>query len=138
MPALFPEGGCVTRKQVQCFPSRLLETLKREIEPHNDLQNRPPGYREGSRDVVRQRTHRRAGCGYASCLPGTGKGIVAIDLKDVHIVDREAIKLLAMLEVNGLELRNSPAYIPEWVTRETGDRNTSEERTKRSERDEDA
>ena len=66
------------------------------------------------------------------------RGVVAIDLKDVHIVDREAIKLLAMLEVNGLELRNSPAYIPEWVTRETGDRNTSEERTKRSERDEDA
>ena len=66
------------------------------------------------------------------------RGIVAIDLKDVHIVDREAIKLLAMREANGLELRNSPAYIREWVTRETGDRKTSEERTKRSERDEDA
>ena len=48
------------------------------------------------------------------------RGIVAIDLKDVHIVDREAIKLLAMREANGLELRNSPAYIREWVTRETG------------------
>ena len=66
------------------------------------------------------------------------RGIVAIDLKDVHIVDREAIKLLAMREANGLELRNSPAYIREWVTRETGGKETSEERTKRSERDEDA
>ena len=66
------------------------------------------------------------------------RGIVAIDLKDVHIVDREAIRLLAMREENGLELRNSPAYIREWVTREAEDRKTSQERTKRREGDEDA
>jgi hypothetical protein len=58
------------------------------------------------------------------------KGVVAIDLKDVLIVDREAIKLLAVGESNGVELRNCPAYIREWVTRETADRNMSEERTK--------
>ena len=46
------------------------------------------------------------------------KGVVAIDLNDVLIVDREAIKLLAMRESNGVELRNCPAYIREWVTRE--------------------
>ena len=66
------------------------------------------------------------------------KGIVAIDLKDVLIVDREAIKLLAVSESNGVELRNCPAYIREWVTRETADRNTFEERTKRSKGTEDA
>ena len=66
------------------------------------------------------------------------KGIVAIDLKDVLIVDREAIKLLAVSESNGVELRNCPAYIREWVTRQTADRNTSEERTKRSKGNEDA
>lgn len=66
------------------------------------------------------------------------KGAVTIDLKDVFIVDREAIKLLAAGESNGVELRNCPAYIREWVTRETADRNTSEERTKRSEGNEDA
>ena len=65
-------------------------------------------------------------------------GVVAIDLKDVLIVDREAIKLLAVGESNGVELRNCPAYIREWVTRETADRNTSEERTKRSKGTEDA
>jgi hypothetical protein len=65
-------------------------------------------------------------------------GVVAIDLKDVLIVDREAIKFLAVSESNGVELRNSPAYIREWVKRETADRNTSEERTKRSEGSEDA
>ena len=66
------------------------------------------------------------------------KGVVAIDLKGVLIVDREAIKLLAVSESNGVELRNCPAYIREWVTRQTADRNTSEERTKRSKGNDDA
>jgi len=43
---------------------------------------------------------------------------VAIDLKDVLLVDREAVNLLAASEFNGLELRNCPAYIREWITRE--------------------
>ena len=43
---------------------------------------------------------------------------VAIDLKDILLVDREAIKLLASRESNGAELRNCTAYIREWVTRE--------------------
>ena len=58
------------------------------------------------------------------------KGAVTIDLKDVLIVDREAIKLLAVGESNGIELRNCPAYIREWVTREAADRKSSEKRTK--------
>ena len=66
------------------------------------------------------------------------KGVVTIDLKDVLIVDREAVRLLAVRESNGVELRNCPAYIREWVTRETADRNTSEKRTKGTEGSEDA
>lgn len=46
------------------------------------------------------------------------RSVVAIDLKDVLLVDREAVKLLAMSELNGAELRNGPAYVREWVTRE--------------------
>ncbi len=44
-------------------------------------------------------------------------GGFAIDLKNV-LVDREAVKLLALSETNGTELRNCPPYIREWVTRE--------------------
>ena len=44
-------------------------------------------------------------------------GSFAIDLKNV-LVDREAVKLLALSEANGTELRNCPPYIREWVTRE--------------------
>ena len=46
------------------------------------------------------------------------KGGVAIDLKEVLLVDREAVKLLAISESDGTELRNCPAYIREWVDRE--------------------
>jgi hypothetical protein len=42
----------------------------------------------------------------------------AIDLKNVVLVDREAVELLALSEANGTELRNCPPYIREWVTRE--------------------
>ena len=42
----------------------------------------------------------------------------AIDLKNVLLVDREAVKLLAFSEANGTQLRNCPPYIREWVTKE--------------------
>jgi len=45
-------------------------------------------------------------------------GRIAIDLKDVLLLDREAVKLLARCELAGAELRNCPPYIREWVTRE--------------------
>jgi hypothetical protein len=45
-------------------------------------------------------------------------GRFAIDLKNVLLVDREAVKLLARSEAHGTELRNCPPYIREWVTRE--------------------
>jgi hypothetical protein len=47
--------------------------------------------------------------------------VVALDLKDVELVDRDAVKLLAVSESNGIELRHCPAYIREWVTRERED-----------------
>jgi hypothetical protein len=49
-------------------------------------------------------------------------GGFAIDLKNVLLVDREAVKLLALCETNGAELRNSTPYIREWVTRERAER----------------
>jgi hypothetical protein len=45
-------------------------------------------------------------------------GSFAYDLKNVLLVDSEAVKLLALSEANGTELRNCPPYIREWVTRE--------------------
>jgi anti-anti-sigma regulatory factor len=49
---------------------------------------------------------------------GRERGGVVIDLTEVNLVDREAVRLLALSEANGIELRNCPAYIREWVSRE--------------------
>jgi hypothetical protein len=49
---------------------------------------------------------------------------VAIDLDNVLLADREAVKLLAVAETNGTELRKCPPYIREWVTRERAETNT--------------
>ena len=46
------------------------------------------------------------------------RSVAAIDLKDVFQVDRDAVKLLALCESNGAELRNCAAYIREWITGE--------------------
>jgi len=51
-------------------------------------------------------------------LLGRESGAVAIDLKGVLLVDCEVVKLLALSEANGIELRNCPAYIREWIARE--------------------
>ena len=51
---------------------------------------------------------------------------LAIDLKQVLLADREAVRFLAVCELNGTELRNCPAYIREWVTREGANKNASQ------------
>ena len=53
------------------------------------------------------------------------KSAVAIDLKDIVLLDREAVKFLALRELIGIELRNCPAYIREWINRERTDANAS-------------
>jgi len=45
---------------------------------------------------------------------------IAMDLQDITIVDREAVKFLAGCEQQGIQLENCPAYIREWIGRERG------------------
>ena len=44
---------------------------------------------------------------------------LALDLADVTLVDREAVKFLAHCEADSIELENCPPYIREWIQRET-------------------
>jgi hypothetical protein len=46
------------------------------------------------------------------------RGAFAIDLKEVGVVDRCVVPLLARTEAKGVELRNCPPYIREWIERE--------------------
>jgi ABC-type transporter Mla MlaB component len=45
-------------------------------------------------------------------------GNVALDLKEVTRVDVEAVRFLGACVVEGIELRNCPPYITEWIRRE--------------------
>jgi hypothetical protein len=42
---------------------------------------------------------------------------VALDLGEVTLVDREAVKFLATLDARGVGLRNCPGFIREWMRR---------------------
>ena len=46
------------------------------------------------------------------------RGAIAIDLGEVGVVDRDTVNLLALSEARGVELRNCPPYIREWIARE--------------------
>jgi anti-anti-sigma regulatory factor len=52
-------------------------------------------------------------------LEGTGSHI-AFDLKDVTLVDRDAIKFLTDCEADSIKLENCPPYVREWIGRESG------------------
>jgi len=52
---------------------------------------------------------------------------VALDLTEVNLVDRQGVKLLAASEANGIELRNCPAYVREWVSRMNRNANSGRE-----------
>jgi hypothetical protein len=45
---------------------------------------------------------------------------IALDLKDVTLVDRDAIKYLADCESDGTKLANCPPYVRAWIGREGG------------------
>ena len=38
-----------------------------------------------------------------------------LDLNDVGLVEREALKFLAGCKANGAQLQNCPAYVREWI-----------------------
>ena len=43
------------------------------------------------------------------------KDPVALDLGEVTLADREAVKFLASLDARGVGLRNCPGFIREWM-----------------------
>ena len=49
--------------------------------------------------------------------------IVAIDLKEVLLIDHDTVTLLTVAEDSGVELKNCPAYVREWISRERAQMN---------------
>jgi len=48
----------------------------------------------------------------------TDRGDIVLDLKDVGVIDREAMRFLARCEADGVQLENCTPYIREWMERE--------------------
>ena len=44
--------------------------------------------------------------------------VIAIDLAEIELIDRDAVIFLAVRESNGIEITHCPAFIREWITRE--------------------
>jgi len=42
-------------------------------------------------------------------------GTLVLDLAEVRLVHREAVKFLLKCEDGGIELRNCPSYVREWI-----------------------
>jgi anti-anti-sigma regulatory factor len=47
---------------------------------------------------------------------------LVLDLKDVVLVDRDAVRFLRARERGGIALRNCPPYVREWIAREEDQR----------------
>ena len=45
---------------------------------------------------------------------------IVLDLKDLTLVDRDAVRFLESCETGSIKIKNCPAYIREWITRERG------------------
>ena len=43
---------------------------------------------------------------------------IVLDLRDVRLADRDAVKFLRDCEAEGMKLENCPAYVREWMERE--------------------
>ena len=43
---------------------------------------------------------------------------IVLDLKDLTLVDRDAVSFLERCEADSIKIKNCPAYIREWITKE--------------------
>ena len=43
---------------------------------------------------------------------------IILDLQDLRLADRDAVRFLRVCEGDGMKLQNCPAYVREWMDRE--------------------
>ena len=54
-------------------------------------------------------------------LVAAESGEIALDLKEVNLVDREAVRFLRLSEAKGVSIDHCPAYVREWIRRDKSD-----------------
>ena len=46
---------------------------------------------------------------------------IVLDLSELTLVDEDAVRFLKTCEANGIELKNCPTYVRQWITKDRGD-----------------
>jgi hypothetical protein len=47
-----------------------------------------------------------------------GQGLILLDLQEVTVVARDAVRFLARVEVRGIRIANCPEYVRSWIEAE--------------------
>ena len=55
---------------------------------------------------------------------------ITFDLLDIQLVDRNAVSKLAACQSTGVEVRNCPAYVRDWMSREGSKRKSQRSKRK--------
>ena len=56
--------------------------------------------------------------GVRTLLAAETESPILLDLKDVTLVDREAVRFLARMEASGVRIVNCPEYVRTWIAAE--------------------
>ena len=59
-------------------------------------------------------------------LLGSERRNIILDLRDLRLADRDAVRFLRGCEADGMKLENCPAYLREWMDREGVNRTPQE------------
>jgi anti-anti-sigma regulatory factor len=60
--------------------------------------------------------------GLQQLLATAGDGSIVLDLGDITLVDRAAVRFLAQVELAGAEIVNCPDYVRSWILAENDSR----------------
>jgi len=60
--------------------------------------------------------------GLQELLASAAAGRIVLDLGDITIVDRAAVRFLASVELAGIEIVNCPEYVRSWIAAESDSR----------------
>jgi len=108
IPLAFRDHACWKRRQEP------QESVVREGGA-NDLQDRTARQQREPDRVAPVWMDSGGTCENNRALIEQETGKVALDLTEMTLVDRDVVNFLATCELKGIELRNCPAFLREWV-----------------------
>ena len=85
---------------------------------HNDDHEDRAIGAPGNHGFCAKWAHERGGVAELKALFDADYRNIILDLRDVRLADRDAVRFLKGCEAEGMKLENCPAYVREWMDRE--------------------